>query len=321
MNPLEIVHLEDSDLDAELVRERLIGGGVAGNITRVQTEADFRAALERPSVDIVLADRVCPGCDGFLALAIAKERLPEVPFVFVSGTMKYPDAIDSLDWGATDFVFKHHLDKLASAVRRAVKEARQRAELVNARAHLSEQAELLDRANDGIILCDAQGTITYWNRGSQTIYGWSAEEAVGKNVHGLLQTTFHNGATDLEEILRSESHWEGELQQVRRDGEVINVASHWTLKGFGTLSQRLQINTDITARKKAEEALRVSEERYRRFVDEGFTANFIMRPDGSLITCNPAFVRIFGFNSEEEASTTNFMSLLRTKKDGAQLLS
>ncbi|MDQ6912305.1 MAG: PAS domain S-box protein [Verrucomicrobiota bacterium] len=196
-----------------------------------------------------------------------------------------------------------------------------RTQLLTARAQLSEQAELLDQAKDSIILSDAQDTITYWNRGSQNIYGWSAEEAVGKNVHELLQTKFHDGARELDEILRRESHWEGELEQVRRDGEAIHVASHWTLKGVGTASQRLQINTDITAHKKAEDALRVSEERYRRFVEEGFTANFIMRPDGTLVTCNPAFVRIFGFNSEEDALATNFMSLLRSRKDGTQLLS
>ena len=95
MNPLEIVHLEDSDLDSELVREHLVSGGVEAQIRRVQTEEDFRAALERPGIDLILADRVCPGCDGFLALAIAKERLPAVPFIFVSGTMKHPDAVDS----------------------------------------------------------------------------------------------------------------------------------------------------------------------------------------------------------------------------------
>ncbi len=135
-----------------------------------------------------------------------------------------------------------------------------------------------------------------------------------------MQTKFHDGARKLEEVLRAESHWEGELEQVRRDGAAIYVASHWTLKGAGTDSHRLQINSDITAQKRAEEALRVSEERYRRFVDEGFTANFIMRPDGSFTTCNPAFVSIFGFSSLDEALATNFMTLLRTRKDGTQLL-
>ncbi|MGZ5536995.1 MAG: response regulator [Chthoniobacterales bacterium] len=321
MNPLEIVHLEDSDLDAELVREDLVANGVEAHIVRVHTEKQFRSAIARAPIDVILADSACPKCDGYLALAIAKEKQPNVPFIFVSGAMSPPDAIESLSRGATDFVFKEHLTKLVPAIRRAVKEAGQRVELARARAHLSEQAELLDQANDSIIQSDAEGIITYWNRGSEKIYGWSREEAVGKNVHELLQTKLRDRAHELEETLRKASHWEGELEQVRRDGTAIYVASHWTLKGTGGDSQRLQINSDITARKKTEEALRVSEERYRRLVDEGFTANFIMRPDGSFVTCNPAFVEMLGLATEQEALATNFMSLMRSRKDGTQLFS
>ncbi len=82
---------------------------------------------------------------------------------------------------------------------------------------------------------------------------------------------------------------------------------------------RVQINSDITARKLADETLRECEERYRRFVEEDFTGNLIMRPDGRIMACNPAFARIFGFDSVEEARETNFMSLLRSRKDGSEL--
>ena len=82
---------------------------------------------------------------------------------------------------------------------------------------------------------------------------------------------------------------------------------------------RVQINSDITVRKQAEETLRECEERYRRFVEEDFTGNLIMHPDGRIITCNPAFARIFGFDSIEEARSANFMSLLRSRKEGSEL--
>jgi PAS domain S-box-containing protein len=76
----------------------------------------------------------------------------------------------------------------------------------------------------------------------------------------------------------------------------------------------------VTERIRAQEALRQSEERYRLFVDEDLTGNLIMKPDGSIITCNPAFARIFGFDSIEEARSANFLSLLHTKKEGVELL-
>ncbi len=172
--------MEGSDLDAKLVREQLIDAGIEAHVTKVQTEKDFRAVLDKPGIDVILADRVCSDCDGSRALAIAREKRPEIPFIFVSGPSQSSEALDSLNSGVTDSVLKENLATLAPAVRRAVNEAQQRSELRRAREILTAQAALLDQANDSIILCDAQDTITYWNRGAQDLYGWSAHEAVGK---------------------------------------------------------------------------------------------------------------------------------------------
>ena len=178
--------------------------------------------------------------------------------------------------------------------------------------------QLLELADDAIILTDASGVITYWNGGAARMYGWEKQDALGQNVHTLLRTESASPTQKLEAILRNNSHWEGELHQIRRDGAPILVASRWTAADDG--SPRLQINTDITARKQTEEALRESEERYRRFVTEDFTANLVVRPDGQIVACNPAFVNTFGFDSMEEAVAGNFMALLRTRQDAVELL-
>ena len=185
----------------------------------------------------------------------------------------------------------------------------------------AEERAILDRVGNAIILSDPTGTITYWNRGAEEIYGWSDKEAVGQNVHTLLRTTFCDGsqAMALEDGLRKRSRWAGELRQTRRNGTEVYVSSHWSLTGDEPDATRVQINSDITVRKQAEETLRECEERYRRFVEEDFTGNLIMHPDGRIITCNPAFARIFGFDSIEEARSANFMSLLRSRKEGAEL--
>ena len=120
--------------------------------------------------------------------------------------------------------------------------------------------------------------------------------------------------------LQEEHHWEGEIRQIRRDGSEIVASTGWTLQGNDPEASLLQLSIDVTSRIAAEEALRGSEERYRRFVEEDLTGNLIMRPDGSIITCNPAFARIFGFDSIEEARAANFLSLLHTKNEGAELL-
>ncbi len=181
-----------------------------------------------------------------------------------------------------------------------------------------DPADLLELADDAIILTDASGAITYWNRGAARMYGWEKKDALGQNVHALLRTEPPDPTQKLETIMGDNSHWEGDLHQSRRDGERILVASRWTTAGAG--SPRLQINTDITARRRVEEALRESEERYRRFVTEDFTANLIVRPDGQIVTCNPAFANTFGFDSVEEALSGNFVALLRTRQDAVELL-
>lgn len=186
--------------------------------------------------------------------------------------------------------------------------------------HLMDQGKLLEFAQDAVILTDSQGTIIYWNRGASRTYGWDREDAVGQNVHALLRTELSGDARNLESIVEREAHWEGELVQFRRDGRQIRVASRWSMAKENSASPRLQINRDITARHQEDSALRESEKRYRRFVTEDFTGNLSIRPDGQITTCNPAFANIFGFDSIEEATSGNFLELLRSRKDGVELL-
>ncbi len=188
------------------------------------------------------------------------------------------------------------------------------------RENFTDHSELIESAHDSIILIDAAGTILAWNRGSERLYGWASAEAVGHHVDHLLKTTFPDKPATIAAKLQGQSHWEGELEQVRRDGSRLWVTSHWTLKEPNSKSPRLQINIDITARRKMERALRHSEERYRRFVDEDLTGNLLIDRDGAILTCNAAFIRAFGFASAEEALVENFTSLLRNRRDWADLV-
>ena len=186
--------------------------------------------------------------------------------------------------------------------------------------YLMDQTELLEFANDAIILTDADGAITYWNHGACRTYGWEKTEALGQNLHALLRTELSGDARNLESSLTGRSRWEGELEQVRRNGERIIVASRWTSERGNPTSPRLQINTDVTACRRETAALRESEEHYRRFVTEDFTGTLRILPNGQIVTCNPAFANIFGFDSVEDAISGNFLELLRSRKDGAELL-
>jgi DNA-binding NarL/FixJ family response regulator/two-component sensor histidine kinase len=140
MKALRILNLEDSPLDAELLHATLTDGGVECEILRVQTRADFTAALEGGDFDLVLADYSLPSFDGLSALKVAQEIGPEIPFVLVSGAVGEEVAIEALKSGATDYVLKQRLERLVPAVRRALREAEERSERKRAEETLETQA-------------------------------------------------------------------------------------------------------------------------------------------------------------------------------------
>jgi signal transduction histidine kinase len=127
-SPLRILYLEDEQPDAELVKSALDGEGIACKIFRVETSDDFIAAIDRGGFDVIFADYSLPGFDGLSALAIAKKRCPGIPFIFISGTMGEELAVETLKSGATDYVLKNSISRLAPSVRRALEEATEKLE-------------------------------------------------------------------------------------------------------------------------------------------------------------------------------------------------
>ncbi|MBI2429033.1 MAG: response regulator [Ignavibacteriales bacterium] len=125
--PLRILHVEDNERDADLIQSLLVHEGFEPNIKRVDSRDGFINELSRGEFDIVLCDYNLPSFDGKSALVLAKEQRPEIPFIFVSGTIGEERAIDALKRGATDYVIKDRLERLIPAVQRAVREAEEKA--------------------------------------------------------------------------------------------------------------------------------------------------------------------------------------------------
>src|SRR3979490_1116459 len=116
---LQLVVVEDSVADAELLARHLIKAGLNFVIKRVQTEPEFIAALHRVRPDLILSDFSLPNFGGLRALDLAVVHAPDTPFIYVSGTIGEERAIDALRRGATDYVLKSNLSRLRGAVERA----------------------------------------------------------------------------------------------------------------------------------------------------------------------------------------------------------
>jgi PAS domain S-box-containing protein len=128
----------------------------------------------------------------------------------------------------------------------------------------AEQARLLDLTRDSVLVRDPNHVITYWNRGGETLYGWTRAEAIGRVAHDLLHTTFPIPLEEIGNTLLREGRWEGELLHRNRDGSPLIVASRWSLQRDqkGAPVGTLESNTDITERRHAEEKVRRTQETY-----------------------------------------------------------
>jgi signal transduction histidine kinase len=140
---LRILLLEDNTPHAELVDHFLRSSGLKFRLTRVETRDDFIAQLEQQPPDMILSDYALPSFDGYAALAIAKEKTPHVPFIFVTGTMGEEVAIETLKNGATDYVLKTRLARLGPAVARALRESADRRERQRAEDKLRRSLDQL----------------------------------------------------------------------------------------------------------------------------------------------------------------------------------
>jgi PAS domain S-box-containing protein len=165
-----------------------------------------------------------------------------------------------------------------------------------------EQSRLIELAHDAIIVRDRRNTITSWNQGAESLYGWTKEEALGKVTHTLFQTVFPESPADTEHQLMTQGEWSGELVHTTRRGEHVVVASRQVLKRdqHGEPEAILEINRDITEHRRVDKSLRSSEETFRLLVaNVKDYAIFALDPEGHVESWNEGAERIKGYSAEE----------------------
>jgi len=179
------LNVEDNENDAQLNQAMISARWPHCRLVRVERRPDFMAALEQGGYDLILSDYTMPGFNGLEALALAREKRPEIPFVFVSGTIGEDTAIEALKNGATDYVLKHRLLRLIPAVDRALREAEERAECLRAEEAMRQSEhkyrELFECLGDPAFLADEQtGKIIDVNHCAETTLGCSRADILGR---------------------------------------------------------------------------------------------------------------------------------------------
>ncbi|HEV8038102.1 MAG TPA: sigma 54-interacting transcriptional regulator [Bryobacteraceae bacterium] len=264
--PLRILSLEDDPRDTELIQELLESEGIACEIARVDTEAAFLASLQRGGLDLILGDYTLPQFDGMSALKLARINCPDVPFIFVSGTLGEEVAINALTVGATDYVLKTRLSRLLPAVHRALREAGERAEhkqadekLRRSEAYLAEAQSLSHTGSFGWDVASGQ---VYWSPETFRIFGY--DPAAHGSIELVMQRVHPEDRSAvqliIERVTGDRTEFDFEHRLLMPDGSIkyLRVVGRPSLDERGGF-EFVGAVTDITDRKRAEEALQRSE--------------------------------------------------------------
>jgi formate hydrogenlyase transcriptional activator len=304
---MRILHLEDDAKDAELIQSILEAAGISCDVTRVDTPTGFHGSLERSAFDLVLADYTLPGFDGISALRVAKEISPDVPFIFVTGTLGEEVAVEALKLGATDFVSKTRLSRMAPAVRRAMRETEERSHRQLAERTLRESETYLAEAQrlsqTGSWAWNLEtGDIRYWSEECFRVLGFDPGSPLPKFEEFLPRVHSKDRAfvkQRFEKAVDERADFELDYRLVHPAAGVrdIHCVGHAVLDQSRELVEFVGTVIDVTERNETERELKRSE----AFLAEGQritqTGSFCWSVAIDAIAWSDELYRIFEFDT------------------------
>ena len=256
---LRIVVLEDNPSDFELEMHQLKRAGIEVSAVRVQTEREYLAQLGAFSPDLIIADFSLPSYDGFSALDAARRVCPEVPFLFISGTAGEEVAVEALKRGATDYVLKQQLIRLAPAVHRAIMEAEHGRELRLAEQRIRDAGllyqSLVENLPQYVYRRDIPGRYTFINQKMCSLLGYSAGQAIGRTACDIWPGDTAPRLAELEKwTLESGNPMETEFELPMPGGEarIMHLALIPLLETGGQIVGLQGIFWDVTESRKAQ---------------------------------------------------------------------
>ncbi len=301
MRSLRILILEDLPSDAELMTYELRQAKIDFSHRCVTDREQFLTGLAEERLDVILSDFHLPGFDGLEALALAQAKLPDVPFIFVSGAMGEEVAIESLKRGATDYVLKDHIVRLGPAVKRALREAEERQERRQTRAALRDSEERYRLLLKNIPAVVYKGYldcgVDFVDEKVEELTGYAKSDFDSRKMvwsdvlppeeRPKFKQAFLEG-------LRGSKSYIREYRVKRKTGEIIWVQDRGQIVcgPDGQVEYISGVFFDITERQKVEEALRESENRFASFMRYLPGIAFMQDVQGRYLYVNETWKRV-----------------------------
>ena len=263
IKPLKVLIVEDNEDDAAMLVRALQRGGFVPIYTRVDNAADLRAALSESSWEIIICDHAMPQFDSFAALTIVKETGFDLPFIVVSGVIGEEVAVATMKAGAHDYLMKDKLLRLVPAIERELQEAEGRRQRRQAEEALRTSEErfrgLIENSPSAIFLNDREHRFRLVNKRFEQWYGVSEADVLGKTSYDLFPQEYADVyVSQDQEVLETGTAIERELTVPFADGTLhpVLVTKYPVFDARGHPVGVGTINSDMTARKHAEDELR-----------------------------------------------------------------
>ena len=260
-----VLFVDDSDTDVELLLRRLRSDSVEVEWTRVSTMDDLREALTGATWDVALVDYNLPGFSGLEAMGMIADAAPDTPMITVSGAIDEETAVATLTAGAVDYVLKDNPARLAPAVERAIAGARARRDLRRRSEDARTSQFVLDNSSFPITMALEDGTTTYANQSALALTGYPESELVGAKLWECDRNQSAEEWAALWRRVRDEGTVQTERVSVDA-GEAEHVLeitmNHLEREGTPVV---VTYTRDVTETRRAEAALRASEERFEAF--------------------------------------------------------
>lgn len=217
-NRLKILFVEDNQDDVELALLYLQREEFDTDWKRVDSARDLKAVLESWQPDVILSDHSMPSFSGLEALDIAKIIAPEVPLIFVSGTIGEERAIESIHRGAIDYILKDNMRRLGTAVNRAVENALERRRAIEIEKEKSRLIAILESTSDLVLIAEPSGSILYLNQGARSLLGLTKEisQLVIKDLYA--SWIWDSVNSELRSTMAGKGIWQGEAVLIATDG-------------------------------------------------------------------------------------------------------
>ncbi len=328
--PIRLVLLEDVATDAELIERSLRRDGLDVSITHVAARKAYEDALSREAPDVILSDYNLPDISGLEAFELARETSPGVPFIIVTASIDEETAVRCMKLGVADYVLKEQLVRLGPSLRSALE--------LRDRVVAQRESEAAVRERDALLQSVLRSlpdriAVLAWDGRILTVNDAWREFAAAQRNAGLTETGIgedyvaalekavsigraaypSDAGSKLRAVLeKRQTTFEIEYESRNASGErqwfVMTVSALDSPDGGAIVSHH-----EITQ-------IRAAEERYRRFFEEDFAADFLCCPEGKVIDCNSSFVNMFETETVERARGRGLSEYLMLPDDWNDLL-